>query len=91
MAKPDQRQRALSHEQSKFRVLAIAKMLSEGRRLTSSEILRRLEAQYDIVADRKTIYSDVYAIDRIMPIDVLPGKNGGYMKWNFAGGVEDGD
>ena len=86
MENDTRRKRALSHEQSKVRVLAIAKMLSEGRRLKSSEIQRRLEAQYDIVVDRKTIYSDIYAIDRIMPIDIRVGRYGGYQKWNFGGG-----
>lgn len=91
MANLDYRQRALSREQTKIRVLAIAKMLNEGRRIKASEIQRRLDLQYDIQADRKTIYHDIYAIDRIMPIDVMPGKNGGYMKCNvFGGGIEDG-
>ena len=88
MTEESKRQRALSHEQSKVRVLAIARMLDEGRRITSNEILGRLAAQYGITADRKTIYSDICAIDRIMPIDVKTGKNGGYMKWNFFGGGE---
>lgn len=79
-----------SREESKIRVLAIAKMLNEGRRITSTQILRRLELQYDMRADRKTIYADICAIDRIMPIDVMAGKNGGYMKCDFWGGIEDG-
>ena len=84
MAKVDQRNKGFSKEQSKIRVLAIAKMINEGRRLKSSEILRRLELQYDIKVDRRTIYSDMYAIDRIMPIDVMPGRNGGYKKCDFS-------
>ena len=80
------RRRALSREQSKIRILVIAKMLNEGRRLTARQILGRLQAQYDITVDRKTLYDDIAAIDKIMPIDVKVGKNGGYMKWNFFGG-----
>ena len=83
MTNLNQRQKGFSKEQSKIRVIAIAKMLSEGKRLTSSEILRRLCLQYDIVCDRKTIYSDICAIDRIMPIEVMTGRSGGYKKYDF--------
>ena len=90
MAKQNQRQKALSKEQSKIRVLAIYRMLNEGRRLTATEILRRLASQYGIHADRKTIYSDVAAINRIMPIDAMPSRYGGYKKYDVLGACEDG-
>ena len=76
-------------ENSKIRVLAIAKMLNEGRKITSTEIQRRLDLQYDIQVDRKTIYSDICAIDRFIPIETIPGSGGGFKKWNFRGGIED--
>ena len=79
-----------SREESKIRVLAIAKMLNEGRKITATEILRRLDLQYDIQCDRKTIYKDICAIDRIMPIEVITGKCGGYRKYNGLGGMGDG-
>lgn len=84
MANQNQHKKALSKENSKVRVLAIYKMLLEGRRITSSEIMRRLDAQYDIQSDRKTIFNDIYAIDRIMPIDVACGRYGGYKKFDFS-------
>ena len=65
---------------TKTRVLAVAKMLNEGRRITSKDIIRRLDLQYDIQVDRKTIYSDILAIDRFIPIDTRPGRCGGYKK-----------
>lgn len=76
--------------QSKTRVLAIAKMLNEGRRLTSTEIIRRLDLQYNIQADRKTVYSDIYAIDRFFPVDVIAGKAGGFKKYDVMEACEDG-
>ena len=79
----DKRQRALNKESCKIRVLAIAKMINEGRRITSSQIQRRLDLQYDIQVDRKTIYSDIYAIDRFIPIVTFSGKNGGFQKFIF--------
>ena len=89
MAKPNQRQKAKSKEDSKVRVLAVALMLSTGRCMSSSAIMRRLYSQYGIEVDRKTIYSDIRAIDRFMPIMVVPGKYGGYQKHDVLGGAED--
>ncbi len=73
-------------EESKIRLIAVAKMVNEGRKVTSKEIMRRLELQYDIQADRKTIYSDIAAIDRFIPIQVMTGKKGGFKKWRFEDG-----
>ena len=79
-----------SREECKIRVLAIAKMIDVGNRINATEILRRLDLQYDIKADRKTIYADMCAIDRIVPLDVMTGRNGGYKKYDPFGGIEDG-
>lgn len=90
MANSHQRKKALSKEQCKIRVLAIERMLSEGRKITATEIQRRLDLQYDIQVNRRTIYSDIYAIDRFMPIEVVTGRNGGYKKCNLLEEMEDG-
>lgn len=76
-------QRAASKEQSKIRVLAIERMLAEGRKITARDIQSRLDLHYDIQVDRKTIYSDISAIDRFIPIEVIGGRYGGYKKYNF--------
>ena len=83
MYKPNQRQKALSRENAKIRVLAIERMLLEGSRLTSTEIQRRLDLHYDIQVDRKTIYADLSAIDRFIPLEVTGGKYGGFKKCDF--------
>lgn len=90
MANVNQQQKGFSTEQSKIRVLAIALMLNEGKKISARTIMRRLESQYGIVADRKTIYSDIYAINRIIPIEVVLGRYGGYRKVDVLGGCEDG-
>lgn len=79
MAKGDA-QRALSREQSKIRAIAVYKMLSDGKMLTRADIARRLETQYGIKANRRTIYDDIRAVDRIMPIEVIDDGKGGYRK-----------
>ena len=45
----------------------------------ASELLSMLESQHDIVCDRKTVYSDIRALqDYGVDIVSIPGKNGGY-------------
>lgn len=78
--KVDQRNKGASKENSKIRVLAIERMLDEGRRITAQEIQQRLDLQYDMQVSRKTIYDDIYAIDRFIPLDVHNGYGGGFKK-----------
>lgn len=82
MNKPISKQRG-SREQTKIRVLLVAKFLNEGRKLSANDICRRLDIQYGIIADRKTIMSDVQAVDKIMPIEVITGSRVGYQKMKF--------
>ena len=89
MEKSTNRNKGAGKELSKIRVLAIAIMLNEGRKLTVTDILRRLDLKYDIHADRKTIYSDIHAIDKLIPIESTTGRNGGYKKIDFER-YEDG-
>lgn len=72
-------------EDSKMRLLAVAKMLNEGRKMSTAEIKNRLDLHYDIQADRKTIYSDVAAINRFIPIESTSGKYEGYRKIDVGG------
>ena len=84
------RQSALSRENSKIRVLAIKMMLDGGGVISTRTIMRRLELQYGMRTDRKTIMSDVRAIDRITPVEVIAGPKGGYRKLDvLGGGIDD--
>lgn len=56
---------------TKIRILAIERMFQSGKPLNAPQILRRLEMEYDITADRKTIYSDICDLTRFLPIDKL--------------------
>lgn len=67
----------------KVRILAVAKMINEGRIITAAEIMKRLELDYGIKVDRKTIYADVCAIDRFLPTEKYMGRQGGYKKYDF--------
>ena len=77
-------------ENTKVRVLAVYRILLESRALiTCGEIIRELRAHYGITADRKTIYDDVAAINRITPVRSVYGKFGGYALWDVLGECDD--
>ena len=75
----------MKHENSKIRLLAINMFLSTGERLTSTKLQEKLLLRFGITADRKTIYDDIYAINRIIPVDSSPGRNGGFKIVNVLG------
>ena len=82
--------RATNKETTKIRIIAVYRMIESTKKITAKEFQRRLLSQYGIDVERKTIYSDIAAIDRIIPIKVTVGKYGGYSKWNVLGDVQDG-
>ena len=84
--KADKRKQGASREQSKIRVLAIERMLNEGRKVTAREIQQRLDRQHDIQVSCLTIYRDICAIDRFMPIEVTHGYGGGFKKYDVLEG-----
>lgn len=51
----------------------------EGHPIKASELIAMLERQHSIQCDRKTVYSDIAALqDYGVDIVAIPGKNGGY-------------
>lgn len=70
---------------TKIRVLAIERMLANGRKLNVYEIQQELERKYDIYADRKTIYDDIIALNMFIPIESTPGPCGGFQRVDVAG------
>lgn len=78
---PEHRKKAdLGRQYSKVRVLAVAKILNEGKRITIDRILERLNEEYGIYASRPAVYSDLLAIETFIPLDSYHGPNGGYQK-----------
>ena len=66
-------------EKQKLKILYLLKLLCEysikGENLTMPDILKELFERYDILAERKSIYSDMEAL-RSLGIDVVGEKNG---------------
>lgn len=73
----------MAKEDAKIRLIAVYRMIESGQRMTTGKILRRLDAWYGITADRKTIYDDLRAIDRFIPLDMRSGAGGGVQKYDF--------
>ena len=75
----------MKNEDSKVRLLAVQMFLSTGEKLTTRQIQEKLLKRFDITADRKTIYDDICAINRLIPIEALSGRNGGYRIVDICG------
>ena len=76
MAKPDD---------TKLRLLAVYNMIQRGGWITTRQIQRELDLRYDIQANRKTIYNDIYAINKIIPVETKSGARGGFCKIDVLG------
>lgn len=74
---------------TKIRLLAVERIILRGNRITIPQILRELDLKYDIQADRKSIMSDILAINRFVPIESKGGKYGGYQVVDVLGRCED--
>lgn len=66
-------------DDAKIRLLAVERILQRGQKVSVSQIQNELERKYGITCDRKTIFNDIMAIDRFMPVEGITGQNGGYM------------
>lgn len=78
----NKKQRGESKSVCKIRVLAIERMLNEGRKISTPEILRRLEEQYGIKSSLHTIRNDIRDIETFFPIRADIGRHGGYQKYD---------
>ena len=74
-----------NRDNSKVRLIAVYRMMESGEKLTSAQIISRLKSQFDIDVNRKTIYSDLVAIDRFIPLQIEGGYNGGAQKYDVLG------
>lgn len=80
----------MKRDDSKLRILLIERMLRYDRVISSGEIIRRLEER-GIFANRKTIYDDIRAINRVIPIETTSGKNGGFRRIDVLARCKDGN
>ena len=55
----------------KERILAVERILQQRRCVSTTEIMLALEREYDIRADRKSIYDDIAVLTKFMPIETI--------------------
>lgn len=65
-------------DDAKIRLLAVERILQRGQKVTSTQILDELERKYGITCDRKSVFNDIMAINRFIPVERIVGVNGGY-------------
>lgn len=53
---------------SKTRILALERIFQNNKQLTLADISDKLWSQYGITAERKTLYDDIAALTRFLPI-----------------------
>lgn len=72
-----------------IRVLAIERMLANGRRMKIKEIQQELARKYDIHAHKDTIREDLYTLNLFTPIESYPGHNGGFQRVDVLARCKD--
>lgn len=82
--------RQTNKESGKIRVITIYRELLNKKKVTTRQIISLLERRYGVTYDRKTIYDDIAAINRVVPIRAIKGRHGGYVYWDVLGETEDG-
>lgn len=71
------------------RVLAIERMLANGRRMKIKEIQQVLAQKYEIYAHQDTIREDLYTLNLFIPIESYRGHNGGYQRVDVLARCKD--
>lgn len=66
---------------NKVRLIVEFLMLQNNDMVATREMVDRLNCRWDIDVDRKTIYADVAAIDRVVPVYQV--RDGRSVKWTL--------
>lgn len=82
---------AKSREMGKARIALFTILLATGRKFTANQLQDVAKNRLGCDVDRKTIYSDMAAISRVMPIESTNGRHGGYQMVDVKGRCRDGN
>lgn len=66
---------------NKVRLIVEFLMLQNNDMVATREMVDRLNRRWDIDVDRKTIYADIAAIDRVVPVYQV--RDGRSVKWTL--------
>lgn len=76
---------ANSREMGKARIALFTILLATGRKFTADQLQLVAKNRLGNVVDRRTIYRDIEAISRVMPIESTTGRYGGYQRLDVRG------
>lgn len=82
---------AKSREMGKARIALFTILLATGRKFTANQLQDVAKNRFGNVVDRRTIYRDIEAISRVMPIESTTGRYGGYQMMDVKGRCRDGN
>ena len=82
---------AKSREMGKARIALFTILLGTGRKFTSKQLQEIARNRLGVYVDRKTIFGDMAAISRIVPIESMAGRHGGYQMVDVKGRCRDGN
>ena len=80
---------AKSREMGKARIALFTILLGTGRKFTSKQLQEIARNRLGVYVDRKTIFGDMAAISRIVPIESMAGRYGGYQRLDVRGRCRD--
>lgn len=75
--------------ETRIRILAIERMLANGRRMKLKEIQQELAQKYGIHVIKDTIREDIYTLNMFVPIESYRGHNGGYQRVDVLARCKD--
>ena len=76
---------------SKSRLVLFTLLMTTGRKYTAKQLQEIAQNRLGVCVDRKTIYSDMASISRIVPIESMAGRYGGYQMMDVKGRCRDGN
>lgn len=75
----------------KSRLVLYTLLMTTGRKYTAKQLQEIAQNRLGVYVERKTIFGDMAAISRIIPIESMAGRYGGYQMVDVIGRCRDGN
>ena len=85
------KQMAETRAMYKPRLVLFTLLMTTGRKYTAKQLQEIAQNRLGVYVDRKTIFGDMEAISRIIPIESMTGRYGGYQMVDVKGRCCDGN
>lgn len=85
------KQMAETRAMYKARLVLFTILMTTGRKYTAKQLQEIAQNRLGVCVERKTIFGDMAAIGRIIPIESTTGRYGGYQVVDVIGRCRDGN